>query len=54
MRRLAGLTVVGSFFTLVLTLLLSFPIGVATAVYLEEFARRNRWTDIYRLNQSHP
>jgi phosphate transport system permease protein len=42
--------VVGSFFTLVLTLLLSFPIGVATAIYLEEFARRNRWTDIIEVN----
>jgi len=42
--------VVGSFFTLILTLLLSFPIGVATAIYLEEFARRNRWTDIIEVN----
>jgi phosphate transport system permease protein len=42
--------VVGSFFTLVLTLLLSFPIGVATAIYLEEFAARNRWTDIIEVN----
>ena len=42
--------VVGSFFTLLLTLLLSFPIGVATAIYLEEFARRNRWTDIIEVN----
>jgi phosphate transport system permease protein len=42
--------VVGSFFTLLLTLLLSFPIGVATAVYLEEFAPRNRWTDIIEVN----
>ncbi len=42
--------VVGSFFTLALTLLLSFPIGVATAVYLEEFARRNRWTDLIEVN----
>lgn len=42
--------VVGSFFTLVLTLLLSFPIGVATAIYLEEFARRNRWTDLIEVN----
>ena len=42
--------VAGSFFTLVLTLLLSFPIGVATAVYLEEFARRNRWTDLIEVN----
>jgi phosphate transport system permease protein len=42
--------VVGSFFTLVLTLLLSFPIGVATAIYLEEFAARNRWTDLIEVN----
>jgi phosphate transport system permease protein len=42
--------VVGSFFTLVLTLLLSFPMGVATAIYLEEFAARNRWTDIIEVN----
>jgi phosphate transport system permease protein len=42
--------VVGSFFTLALTLLLSFPMGVATAVYLEEFARKNRWTDLIEVN----
>jgi phosphate transport system permease protein len=42
--------VVGSFFTLVLTLLLSFPIGVAAAIYLEEFARRSRWTDLIEVN----
>ena len=40
----------GSFFTLVVTLLLSFPIGVASAVYLEEFAPQNRWTDIIEVN----
>jgi phosphate transport system permease protein len=42
--------VVGSFFTLLLTLLMSFPIGVCAAVYLEEFARRNRWTDLIEVN----
>ena len=42
--------VVGSFLTLLLTLLMSFPIGVAAAVYLEEFARRNRWTDLIEVN----
>jgi phosphate transport system permease protein len=42
--------VAGSFFTLLLTLLLSFPIGVAAAIYLEEFARKNRWTDIIEVN----
>jgi phosphate transport system permease protein len=42
--------VVGSFFTLAITLVLSFPIGVAAAVYLEEFARRSRWTDLIEVN----
>ena len=40
----------GSFFTLLLTLLLSFPIGVAAAIYLEEFAPKNRWTDLIEVN----
>ncbi len=35
----------GSFLTIMVTILLAFPIGVLSAVYLEEFARRNRWTD---------
>jgi phosphate transport system permease protein len=50
--ELAGIrgAVTGSFFTLIITLLLSFPIGVATAVYLEEFAPKNRWTDIIEVN----
>jgi len=40
----------GSFLTLVVTLLLSFPIGVAAAVYLEEFAPQNRLTDFIEVN----
>jgi len=50
--ELAGVwgAVVGSFFTLIVTLALSFPIGVAAAVYLEEFAPKNRWTDIIEVN----
>ena len=35
----------GSMLTMAVTLLLSFPMGVLAAVYLEEFAPRNRWTD---------
>lgn len=48
----AGLwgAVVGSFFSLAVTLLVSFPLGVATAVYLEEFAPKNRWTDLIEVN----
>ena len=50
--ELAGIwgAAVGSFYTLLVTLALSFPIGVATAVYLEEFAPRNRWTDLIEVN----
>ena len=40
----------GSMFTLLVTLVLSFPIGVAAAVYLEEFAPSNRWTDFIEVN----
>lgn len=41
---------VGSLYTLLVTLILSFPIGVAAACYLEEFAPRNRWTDLIEVN----
>ena len=42
--------VVGSFYTLAVTLLLAFPLGVMAAIYLEEFAPRNRWTDLIEVN----
>ncbi len=50
--ELAGIwgATVGSFLTLLVTLALSFPVGVATAIYLEEFAPRNRWTDFVEVN----
>ncbi len=50
--ELAGIrgAAMGSMFTLMVTLLLSFPIGVAAAVYLEEFAPQNRWTDLIEVN----
>jgi phosphate transport system permease protein len=35
----------GSFLTIIVTMLIAFPVGVLSAVYLEEFASRNRWTD---------
>ena len=41
---------VGSFLMLLVTLALSFPLGVATAIYLEEFAPKNRWTDLIEVN----
>lgn len=40
----------GSLYTLALTLLFSFPIGVGAAIYLEEFAPKNRWTDLIEVN----
>ena len=42
--------VTGSFFTLLVVAALSFPIGVCAAIYLEEFASRNRWTDLVEVN----
>ncbi|HEY5623097.1 MAG TPA: phosphate ABC transporter permease PstA [Gammaproteobacteria bacterium] len=50
--ELAGVwsATVGSFFMLLVTLVLSFPLGVGTAIYLEEFAPRNRWTDLIEVN----
>jgi len=50
--ELAGIkgAVVGSILTLLVTLLLSFPIAVATAIYLEEFAPTNKITDFIEVN----
>ncbi len=50
--ELAGVwgAVAGSVLTLLVTLLLSFPVGVAAAVYLEEFAPKNRWNDFIEVN----
>lgn len=42
--------VVGSFLTLVVTLAIAFPIGVAAAIYLEEFAPKNRLTTFIEVN----
>ncbi|MES9886065.1 MAG: phosphate ABC transporter permease PstA [Candidatus Sedimenticola sp. 6PFRAG1] len=50
--ELAGIggAAMGSFYMLLVTLSLSFPIGVAAALYLEEFAPQNKWTDIIEVN----
>ncbi|WP_278800003.1 phosphate ABC transporter permease PstA [Marinobacter nauticus] len=42
--------IVGSLLTMVVTLALSFPIGVAAAIYLEEFAPQNKLTDFIEVN----
>ncbi|WP_205793252.1 phosphate ABC transporter permease PstA [Pontivivens nitratireducens] len=41
---------VGSFWTMLVTFLLAFPIGTLAAIYLEEFAPRNRFTDFVEVN----
>ena len=50
--EMAGIwgAVIGSFFTMLITLLLSFPLGVAAAIYLEEFAPKNRLTQLIEVN----
>jgi len=40
----------GSILTMLVTLGLAFPIGVLSAVYLEEYAPRNRWTDLIEIS----
>nr|WP_114954509.1 phosphate ABC transporter permease PstA [Sphingosinicella terrae] len=40
----------GSLLTMIVTLLIAFPIGVLSAVYLEEYAPRNRWTDMIEVS----
>ncbi|MFT6756760.1 MAG: phosphate transport system permease protein [Chitinophagales bacterium] len=42
--------IVGSILTMIVTLGLSFPVGVAAAIYLEEFAPKNKWTDFIEVN----
>ncbi|MGH1377310.1 MAG: phosphate ABC transporter permease PstA [Alphaproteobacteria bacterium] len=41
---------IGSFFTIFICILLAFPLGVATAIYLEEFAPRNWFTSLIEIN----
>jgi phosphate transport system permease protein len=43
-------SLVGSFFTLFITLILSFPIAVAAGVFLEELAPKNKFTDFIEVN----
>ncbi|WP_323715752.1 phosphate ABC transporter permease PstA [Paracoccus aminovorans] len=47
-----GIAILGSLYMMLVVLLLSVPIGVAASIYLEEFAPKNRWTDIIEVNIS--
>ena len=50
--EMAGIkgALMGSFYMLIITVMLAFPIGVAAAIYLEEFAPRSRWSDLIEVN----
>lgn len=47
-----GVAMIGSFFMMLVVLVLSLPIGVAASIYLEEFAPKNWLTDIIEVNIS--
>ncbi|WP_416831690.1 MAG: phosphate ABC transporter permease PstA [Erythrobacter sp.] len=40
----------GSIFTMIVTFVLAFPIGVLAALYLEEYAPKNRWTELIEVS----
>ena len=50
--ELAGIlgAVMGSIYTMMVTLALSFPLAVGAAIYLEEFAPKNKWTQLIEVN----
>ena len=50
--EMAGIrgALVGSILTLLVCIVIAFPLGVATAVYLEEMAPKNRFTEIIEIN----
>jgi phosphate transport system permease protein len=47
-----GVAILGSAYMMLIVLVLSLPIGVGASIYLEEFAPKNRWTDLIEVNIS--
>ena len=45
-----GVAILGSAYMMIVVLVLALPIGVAASIYLEEFAPKNRWTDLIEVN----
>ncbi|MGB3812969.1 MAG: phosphate ABC transporter permease PstA [Shinella sp.] len=45
-----GVAIIGSLYMMLIVLALSLPIGVAASIYLEEFAPKNRFTDLVEVN----
>ncbi|WP_297778497.1 phosphate ABC transporter permease PstA [uncultured Roseovarius sp.] len=47
-----GVAIIGSIYMMLIVLVLALPLGVAASIYLEEFAPKNRWTDLIEVNIS--
>ncbi|WP_417727665.1 phosphate ABC transporter permease PstA [Roseovarius sp.] len=47
-----GVAIIGSLYMMLIVLVLALPLGVAASIYLEEFAPKNRWTDLIEVNIS--
>jgi phosphate transport system permease protein len=47
-----GVAIIGSAYMMLIVLVLALPLGVAASIYLEEFAPKNRWTDLIEVNIS--
>ncbi|MDP3262824.1 MAG: phosphate ABC transporter permease PstA [Tabrizicola sp.] len=47
-----GVAILGSLYLMILVAVMCVPVGVAASIYLEEFAPKNRWTDLIEVNIS--
>ncbi|MFM1863297.1 MAG: phosphate transporter permease PstA [Pseudomonadota bacterium] len=47
-----GIAIIGSAYMMILVAIFVLPVGVAASIYLEEFAPKNRWTDLIEVNIS--
>lgn len=45
-----GVAILGSLYMMILVAIMCVPVGVAASIYLEEFAPKNRWTDLIEVN----
>mgnify|MGYP001010092787 CR=1 FL=1 len=45
-----GVAIIGSLYMMIIVLCLALPVGVAASIYLEEFAKKNRLTDLIEVN----
>ncbi|WP_455478763.1 phosphate ABC transporter permease PstA [Bartonella sp. B10] len=45
-----GVAIIGSFYMIAIVLIIALPIGIATALYLEEYSSKNKFTDFIEVN----